>query len=291
MASPGVLRNIHELIVNGRFDDAIALCAKARQGSQLPDWYWAGRDERLHLRRKSEKFFDKIYASFANMRCICPTCISIDATLFEAAHCQGCIQQPRYEWRLQHADCHDAMTVYRWKGDVERQDPLSSMWRRFKRSGDHKDVALYFGLLFCEWLVECLPARLAEYHVIIPVPRSESGVQRRGRSPLLEVCTLMSQYFCIPTRSTYIRDVGTQELKKLPLEQRKHSVRGRFLRDDSADDLKGLNVVLVDDVLTSGSTLDACAGVLKRLCDVEKVCALTMFQSESSKQSRQAEAQ
>jgi predicted amidophosphoribosyltransferase len=52
-------------------------------------------------------------------------------------------------------------------------------------------------------------------------------------------------------------------LKGMSLRQRRKVVAGAFAVDESAE-LEGRTVVLVDDVLTTGSTANACARALRR---------------------------
>jgi predicted amidophosphoribosyltransferase len=70
----------------------------------------------------------------------------------------------------------------------------------------------------------------------------------------------------------------TQTQTELPAAQRHQNVRGAFaLRRSNAVNrgLQGSVVILVDDVRTTGATLDACARALK-LAGVEEVRALTV---------------
>jgi len=55
----------------------------------------------------------------------------------------------------------------------------------------------------------------------------------------------------------------TPALKGMSLQQRRKVVSGAFAVDESAE-LQGRTVVLVDDVLTTGSTANACARALRR---------------------------
>ena len=61
----------------------------------------------------------------------------------------------------------------------------------------------------------------------------------------------------------------------LPAAQRHHNVRGAFALVPATAELTGRRVVLVDDVSTTGATLDACARVLKEAgaCEVRALTA------------------
>jgi predicted amidophosphoribosyltransferase len=70
----------------------------------------------------------------------------------------------------------------------------------------------------------------------------------------------------------------TRTQTELPAAQRHKNVRGAFAarRSNAIErQLQGSTVVLVDDVSTTGATLDACARALK-LAGVEEVRALTV---------------
>ena len=65
----------------------------------------------------------------------------------------------------------------------------------------------------------------------------------------------------------------TPSLKGMSLTQRRRAVAGAFRIHPNAE-LEGRTIVLVDDVLTTGSTTDACARALERAgaVRVELIC-------------------
>lgn len=59
------------------------------------------------------------------------------------------------------------------------------------------------------------------------------------------------------------RDRATPSQAGLSATERRRNVRGAFSLDAAdADTLSGARVLLIDDVYTTGATLDACADVL-----------------------------
>ena len=110
--------------------------------------------------------------------------------------------------------------------------------------------------------------------VVIPVPLHRWRLWRRGFNQSTLVAQELSKSWGLTTESRLLRRVKrTRPLKGMNHAQRRKAVAGAFALAD-ADRIKGRTVILVDDVLTSGSTAEACAKVLRRAgaSRIELIC-------------------
>jgi ComF family protein len=108
----------------------------------------------------------------------------------------------------------------------------------------------------------------------VPVPLHPSRRRQRGFNQAAD----LAAHLGLPVLHALHRTRRTRTQTELPAAQRHKNVRGAFaLRRSSAIErrLQGSIVVLVDDVCTTGATLDACARSLK-LAGVDEVRALTV---------------
>lgn len=100
--------------------------------------------------------------------------------------------------------------------------------------------------------------------VLIPVPLHRSRLWSRGFNQSALVASELSRRLGFRTESMTLRRLRrTPPLKGMSPHQRRRTVAGAFkVVDRSA--VAGKTVILVDDVLTTGSTADACARALQR---------------------------
>ncbi len=113
-------------------------------------------------------------------------------------------------------------------------------------------------------LGDLLRACLGDRNVdcIVPVPLSAERLRRRGFNQSLEIARRVASATGLrlaPELCERRRDTAVQ--MDLPLEARAKNVRGAF---HCPRMLGGVAVAVVDDVMTTGATLDEIAGTLKR---------------------------
>ena len=105
---------------------------------------------------------------------------------------------------------------------------------------------------------------LSEDPLIVPVPLHRTRLWSRGFNQSALVARELSRRLRIATNPFILRRVRrTPALKGMSPLQRRKTVAGAFRVSDKRA-VAGKTVILVDDVLTTGSTAEACARTLKR---------------------------
>ena len=111
---------------------------------------------------------------------------------------------------------------------------------------------------------------LAAADCAIPVPLHRARRRQRGFNQASDLARCLG----VPVRHALCRVRATPAQTGLPAAQRHRNVRDAFAIARAARSLAGCSVVVVDDVSTTGATLEACARVLKQV-GVREVFALT----------------
>jgi ComF family protein len=109
---------------------------------------------------------------------------------------------------------------------------------------------------------------------LIPVPLHSSRRRERGFNQAADLARQLARQLDLPVREALRRSRATVSQTGLPAAQRHRNVRDAFVATKVARELTGSTVVLIDDVSTTGATLEACARALKD-AGVREVRALT----------------
>lgn len=114
-------------------------------------------------------------------------------------------------------------------------------------------------------LLENAPHNLSTYDLVIPIPLSPQRQIERGYNQAEVIARMVGRYTSLPVdaytlarrRHTPTHRVGMDH------KAREQTVKGAFAVERPKL-IAGKNILLADDVLTSGATASACAGVLKK---------------------------
>lgn len=112
---------------------------------------------------------------------------------------------------------------------------------------------------------------------VVPVPLHRSRRHERGFNQAVD----LARHLGLPVVAALTRTRATSAQTGLPASQRHRNVRDAFAVTGAAAVLAGTTVVLIDDVSTTGATLEACARTLKQ-AGVAEVRALTAARVVSS---------
>lgn len=121
------------------------------------------------------------------------------------------------------------------------------------------------GVWFAERLAEVMESerdRLAA-DVIVPVPLHRQRQRERGYNQATLISKPLAKRLGLPHKALLlVRTKARPDKRILTLEERWESVHGAFATRPGSQ-VDNLRVLLVDDVLTTGATLDACARALR----------------------------
>jgi ComF family protein len=132
--------------------------------------------------------------------------------------------------------------------------PLDALIHAYKYGGK---------LALARPLGEALAERITlDVDVMVPMPLARGRLAERGFNQALEIARVIAGKTRIPLAFNACRKVAdTPPQAKLPWKERAKNVRRVFVCDA---DLEGRHVAVVDDVLTTGATLNELARVLLR---------------------------
>lgn len=104
--------------------------------------------------------------------------------------------------------------------------------------------------------------RFADVDLLIPVPLHRRKQRRRGYNQSLLICQGIAQTFPRPIVADNLRRTRfTRSQTHMNRQQRLDNMSGVFSLDDPAA-LQGRHLLLVDDVVTTGATTEACCQAL-----------------------------
>lgn len=157
-----------------------------------------------------------------------------------------------------------------------KSSPVAQILSALKYRGC-PEVGLYMGRIMARQL---LPKDFfSGIDIIVPVPLSRQKERQRGYNQSLWIARGVAEVTGLGIdASSVVRTVSNPSQTGLRMEERRTSVRGIF-QVKSPQSLEGKHILLIDDVITTGSTLLSCAETIAGSCRVT-VSLLTLAQTD-----------
>lgn len=149
-------------------------------------------------------------------------------------------------------------------------EPSRALIHAFKYE-KFSSIAKFFAPLMYKTYRENPPYFEAE--IIAPIPIHKSRLRKRGFNQARLLAEELSKYNNIPVEDILIRKHKTKSQTSLNKIQRKENIKDAFELKKGCN-IKGKAIILIDDVCTTGATLEECAKVLKS-AGAREVLALT----------------
>lgn len=132
---------------------------------------------------------------------------------------------------------------------------LQQLLHAFKYKGA-KEIGLYFGRCMGKSLLQS--NRFHHIDGLIPLPLHPKKERKRGYNQATVLCEGISEIIQVPVlRNSILRPSATQTQTHKNRIHRWENIEGKFLLSDS-DSISNKHILLIDDVVTTGATLESC---------------------------------
>ena len=180
-----------------------------------------------------------------------PVCMKCGKSLSseEEEYCAACLQEPDRGW-------DQGRSLFPYHG------VMGNALRLVKKEGTEEFVR-FFAKQMKESQQDFIQCTNPE--CIVPVPLHPSRQRSRGFNQAQLLAEALGKEMDLPVRQLLIKQKKTKDQKRLSKMQRRKNVKDAFaVNEEEMDSGIPESVLLLDDVSTTGSTLTACANVLKK---------------------------
>jgi len=141
---------------------------------------------------------------------------------------------------------------------VKYNDIIKSSIYRFKYKNNISYAKYYADIMF-----KCIEND-SRFHAdyLVPVPIYKSKKRKRGFNQSELIAMELSKYTEIPCNDMLERNRNTKSQSKIKFNERQENVKDAFVLKKGLD-IRGKNIVIIDDIYTSGSTIKYCRKVLE----------------------------
>lgn len=137
--------------------------------------------------------------------------------------------------------------------------------------GKRQEYGVFYGELAAVYAADQI--RRWKIDCIIPIPLHRKRLEKRGYNQADTIAEALGKRVVLPVEKKSLRrKINTKPQKDLSPGERQKNIKGAFT---AGGDLRGKNILLIDDIYTTGTTIDEAAGTLKK-AGAEKVYFLVI---------------
>lgn len=189
---------------------------------------------------------------------ICPACAK-GLKKIESPYCMRC-GRPVEKEEEYCRDCAAGSHIFtEGRGIFPYDHQMKESLVKYKYYG-HREYGDFYAAALCR----CGKSEILRWKpdVIVPIPLHGRKQRQRGFNQAEYLAERVGRFYGIPVSAGLIRKTRpTRAQKKLNAVQRRRNLKDAF---SVPEELNGIDILLIDDVYTTGSTMDAAAECLKK---------------------------
>lgn len=178
--------------------------------------------------------------------------------------------RPVYETEEYCPDCRKGSHVFdQGRGIFLYNDRMKRSMMKYKYGGCRE-----YGRFYAKAMYVYGKPEIKEWapQIIVPVPLYAGDRRRRGFNQAEYIASELAGYTGIPHAELVRKTRRTKHQKELSAQMRRQNLEEAFA---VTKPVEGLRILIVDDIYTTGATMDAMAKCLREK-GAEKVCFLTV---------------
>lgn len=158
-----------------------------------------------------------------------------------------------------------------------KESLMQRLMHQFKYKGN-KELGLFLGRQMGTSLIET--SRFSTIDVLVPLPLFNTRERKRGFNQATILCEGIADVLQKPVlKNSVIRTMHTESQTNKTRTERWQNMEGHFDITDT-ESIAGKHVLLVDDVVTTGATLEACGRALLQADGVQLSIATLCIASD-----------
>ena len=166
----------------------------------------------------------------------------------------------------------DVLVKYAFYDASDKDAALNRIIRRLKRIPDRLAFAYFAAILSRQLSVLCNSRGYTKDNtLVVHIPRSKKTIARDGHDQAELLAAAVAKRMSLPHRAVVKRLKHGKTQKYLHIDERIENVKGLFCIKNN-ESVKEKNVILVDDLVTTGATVSEAASILLNAGAAEVVC-------------------